>query len=384
MVEVKDRFLLYIDFLGFSEMVNKSPARVRELFNIINQLNVHYHDAFRTIVFSDTILVYNSEYAISSEDENYYVMFLIEFVEDLFYRIANKNFFFRAFIVKGEFEFNELKNFQQYFGKALLKAYNSEKKFPYIGLFIDKKSNQNNKVFTTQKITKDYSYVFINQSLDNYCKDFNEFPIDEYIAEEDGLIENISADISYLRNLYILSTSTEDEKIKIKTKNTLQIYEKQYPIFYKECISHNFDIKFLGKYVNKKHILQHINSGYNGFSYEKTTQEIKQILENARNIGIETARRIMKNNPQNSFPCGLVALMINIDGRSKLYKKLKICEQDKSLKFEIYQYIDGYRIVFKDLHQSPSLYVDKAVYESIKQELEKEFNIPFYMKEILD
>lgn len=386
MIEAKERFLLYIDFLGFSEMVKHKPSKVRELFNIINQLNVHYHDAFKTIVFSDTILVYNIDYAISSSDEDYYVMFLIEFVEDLFYRIANKNFFFRAFIVKGEFEFTELKNFQQYFGKALLKAYNSEKNFPYIGLFIDEKSNKNNKVFTTKKITKDYSYVFINQSLDNYCQDFNEFPIDKYIAEEDCLIENISADILYLKSLFLLSQSTVDNKILEKTRNTLEIYKQQFPEFYNECLQHNFDIKLLGNYVNKNHVNNYLNSGCNGFKGKnRTTSELKQILKKARDEGLKAAAQEISKNPNKYFfPCGLIALMITIDGRSHFFRQLKECENDTSLKFEIYKYMEGYRIYFHDLHNTPSLSVDKAAYEAIKKELEKNFNIPFYMKEILD
>lgn len=386
MMEVKERFLLYIDFLGFSDMVKHKPSRVRELFNIINQLNVHYHEAFKTIIFSDTILVYNMDYAICSEDEDYYVMFLIEFVEDLFYRIANKNFVFRAFIVKGEFEFNELKNFQQYFGKALLKAYNSEKNFPYIGLFIDEKSNKNNKVFTTKKITKDYSYVFINQSLDHYCQNFNEFPIDKSIAEEDCLIENISADILYLKSLFLLSQLSIDTKIVEKTRNTLKIYKQQFPEFYNECLKHNFDIKLLGNYVNKKHVINVLNSGYNGFKGKnQTTSELKQLLKKARDEGIKAANLEISKNPNNYFlPCGLIALMINIDERSHFFRQLKECENDTSLKFEIHKYMDGYRIYFNDLHESQFLSVDKAAYEAIKKELEKNLNVPLYIKEILD
>ena len=34
------------------------PERVKDLYEIISTLNVHRHESFGTIVFSDTILVY--------------------------------------------------------------------------------------------------------------------------------------------------------------------------------------------------------------------------------------------------------------------------------------------------------------------------------------
>ena len=54
-------------------------------------------------------------------------MFLIEFAEDLFYRLADINIFFRGFLVEGDFEYDKGKNILMYYGKALLKAYDSEK-----------------------------------------------------------------------------------------------------------------------------------------------------------------------------------------------------------------------------------------------------------------
>lgn len=51
------KYLLYIDILGFSDMVRSEPAKVAELYLILDSLTVHRHEAFRTIVFSDTILV---------------------------------------------------------------------------------------------------------------------------------------------------------------------------------------------------------------------------------------------------------------------------------------------------------------------------------------
>jgi hypothetical protein len=46
----EERFLLYIDILNFSNLVLQK-GKVEELYEIINDLNVHRHDVFNTIIF---------------------------------------------------------------------------------------------------------------------------------------------------------------------------------------------------------------------------------------------------------------------------------------------------------------------------------------------
>jgi hypothetical protein len=58
--ELPERFFLYIDLLGFSELVIKGGS-VQQIHDIIDRLNVHRHHAFTTIAFSDTVLVYNKD-----------------------------------------------------------------------------------------------------------------------------------------------------------------------------------------------------------------------------------------------------------------------------------------------------------------------------------
>jgi len=41
-----EKYLLYIDILGFREMARASPDRVRELYQVIASLNVHRHPDF--------------------------------------------------------------------------------------------------------------------------------------------------------------------------------------------------------------------------------------------------------------------------------------------------------------------------------------------------
>ena len=70
---MQQKFLLYIDFLGFRDIV-ASPERIRSLYMIVDSLNAHKHHSFTTIVFSDTILVYNKVQPANEEDRKYYVM----------------------------------------------------------------------------------------------------------------------------------------------------------------------------------------------------------------------------------------------------------------------------------------------------------------------
>jgi hypothetical protein len=100
---MKDKFLLYIDILGFSELVQKNPEKLEKFNNIVNKLNVHKHDAFQTIIFSDTILVYNKVDAQSLNDKKYIVMYMIEFVQDLIFKGISIDLNFRAVLTFGEF-----------------------------------------------------------------------------------------------------------------------------------------------------------------------------------------------------------------------------------------------------------------------------------------
>src|SRR5258706_9859405 len=82
-VTAAERFLLYIDILGFAQMSRSEPRKVARVYSILDSLNVHRHDMFKTIVFSDTILVYNLQLASSKSERDYLVWYLIEFAEDL-------------------------------------------------------------------------------------------------------------------------------------------------------------------------------------------------------------------------------------------------------------------------------------------------------------
>jgi len=113
---MQEKFLLYIDILGFSDLIN-SEKGTRDLYKIIDSLNVHSHDVFQTIVFSDTIVVYNKEPVEDRKTAEYVVCYATEFAEDLHYRLIGKNIYFRAMLTYGEFEHYTLRNIECFFGK---------------------------------------------------------------------------------------------------------------------------------------------------------------------------------------------------------------------------------------------------------------------------
>lgn len=44
-------FFLYLDILGFTDLVKEGSERIDDLYEVIASLNVHKHDAFKVIVF---------------------------------------------------------------------------------------------------------------------------------------------------------------------------------------------------------------------------------------------------------------------------------------------------------------------------------------------
>jgi len=145
---MKKRFLLYLDILGFRELV-PSFNRVMELFYIVNSLSVHKDAGFKTIVFSDTLLVYNPA-DIPESSRWIEVMFLCEYVQELLHRTAGRGLSFRAFITYGEFYVEELKHLNAFFGPAFLTAHDKERSIKCAGLFIDDYRKRYNLTFSNR------------------------------------------------------------------------------------------------------------------------------------------------------------------------------------------------------------------------------------------
>ena len=58
---MSEKCFLYIDICGFSKMTKNCPEKIEKIFKILDTIKAHNHSGFRTIVFSDTILVFNED-----------------------------------------------------------------------------------------------------------------------------------------------------------------------------------------------------------------------------------------------------------------------------------------------------------------------------------
>jgi hypothetical protein len=159
-----DRYLLYIDMLGFSDLVLKRGA-VRQLYNIIDSLNVHDHHAFKTIAFSDTLLVYNTFEPETDHDRRYAIMYMCEFAKDLHYRLVPLDLHFRGFLTKGEFEHEELRHMQAFYGAALISSYQREKNIDCTGLFLDAPLLSDCDIFFCEQYDQDTYFIHLMQAL---------------------------------------------------------------------------------------------------------------------------------------------------------------------------------------------------------------------------
>src|SRR5680860_1637694 len=114
-----DKAFLYIDILGFEKLVRSNSEKIKRIFEIIDGLNVHRHIAFQTVVFSDTFLVFNKN---NDHENHYYVTYLIEYAQQLFYKLSLINIYFKGIITLGEFSFSRSNNIEVYYGLALIET----------------------------------------------------------------------------------------------------------------------------------------------------------------------------------------------------------------------------------------------------------------------
>lgn len=240
------KYLLYIDILGFSDLVKTDPEKVEQIYKTIDSLNVHKHGAFKTIIFSDTILVYNIMDPVSVHDHEYLVMFLCEFVQDLLYKTITKNIYFRATLMYGEFRHYNLVNTECFYGKCLVDSYNKEKDIVSMGLYIHDDCNKYNEIFPTLQYDAGFSFVFLNQDLERLSKLYGgRLPIDKVILTETGDFMRIVWDVELLKNVYNLMINHPSGKVRSKYLVYWQFYKMRYKEFIDVMENSNFNLKML-------------------------------------------------------------------------------------------------------------------------------------------
>ena len=212
------RNFLYIDILGFSEMVQKQPCKIEKIFQIIDRLSVYKHYAFETIVFSDTILVFNKKY---NAPNHYYVTYLIEFAQQLFYKLLSIDVYFKGLITYGEFNFKSMNNIQAYWGEALIETYNDANLLQGLGLFVNK------------KLSSKYDYILLCQSYINLYKSTKgKLPIEIEILYETDEYNQIDEDMRFFREIRYVKDNCTVHKITNKYLVVYMWYKNYtYPLF---------------------------------------------------------------------------------------------------------------------------------------------------------
>ncbi len=223
-----NKYLLYIDILGFSDLVRTNPSKIDKIYKVINSLNVHRHHAFKTIVFSDTILVYNLDEPRNAHDHRYLVMFAIEFAQDLWFRTVGQEVFFRGILRYGPFDHYDLSNITAFYGNALIDSYIKEKDLSCCGLFIDKSCHMYNDIFPTVRYDEDISFVYFNQSLERLKTNTDNYLDALSVLDSTEDYWSILWDLRYLRDIYRLMMNHKDARVRGKYLTTWHFYRLRY------------------------------------------------------------------------------------------------------------------------------------------------------------
>lgn len=224
-----NKYLLYIDILGFSELVERSPYKIDSIYSIIDNLNVHKHEAFRTIIFSDTVLIYNKYDPSNDADHSYCVMFACEFVQDLLHRLVGKKRFFRAVLTYGAFDHYRLKNTECFYGPALVSSYKKEKVIQSHGLFIDNNCNRHNTIFKTAQYDKSLRFVYLTQALDRFRFFAQDgLPVDSSLLHDTDEAYHLMPEIRHLQDIYHFMHKHLDPRVRTKHLTAWHFYRSRY------------------------------------------------------------------------------------------------------------------------------------------------------------
>jgi hypothetical protein len=180
-------YLLYVDVLGFSALVEKG-GDVGGLCSIIDSLDAHNPGAFDTVVFSDAALVYATVRPRNLSTRRHLVMYLCEFAQDLFYRLVGKDLHFRAYLARGAFSHGRLENVVAFHGEALARARRHESDIQCTGLFIDDDRLPDCNVLLTTPYDSRCHFVHLMQLLEDIR--FETYPIPSEL--------NVSGELGWL------------------------------------------------------------------------------------------------------------------------------------------------------------------------------------------
>ena len=225
-----ERFLLYVDVLGFAELSASEPRRVDDLFEIIASLNLFKHEGFAATAFSDTVLVHEAAELSGDYDRHYVVMYLCEFFKDLLHRTAGRQLSFRAVLTAGEFEHYRLNDVPFFYGPALIRAYGAEKRLPVTGLLMDHTCEKYSDIFSTRPFDQDWHFTFVTQALDEYEDTYGGMtPLPVEVLDSTDLCWLLGPELEILAHSAKLARDHDDPRVRSKHLLTLDQYRQRYP-----------------------------------------------------------------------------------------------------------------------------------------------------------
>jgi len=274
---IPERYLLYLDILGFAEMA-KMPQRILDLYQIMNGLHVHQHDQFKCIVFSDTLLVYNIPAPRNAHDRQYCVMFLAEFAQDLLYRLIGRDCYFRAILTKGGFLHHSFKNLEAFFGQALIDSCRAEKELIGCGLFIDTRLLKENQIFPTWRHCDRYHYVFLTQDIQR-ASEYGQsgFPFPGALLDSTTMTFPTYSQLLFLADIYRKAAEHPEPRVRAKFQATWSFYQNQYPSLCDTLRQSDFDFNAVADADwkrAKKFFERELCSGYYRFNANNTSDRI--------------------------------------------------------------------------------------------------------------
>jgi hypothetical protein len=236
-----ERYFLYIDILGFKDLV-RSKFDLVNLYQRIDRMNVHTDKDFTSIMFSDTIVVYGADGWL--KHPNQALMWLIEFAQDLFYNLISLDVHIRAYITKGDFEHYKLKNVDAYYGNALIECYEREKTIKCTGVFLDSRLAPLSDIFYVTKYDERSHFVHIMQHLDDVSWPYDQYPDSGKQLEATGMEWWTAYLLRYLENIHKHSNDPLlDTAARLKYKNAWKMIESRHDGLCRRLLEANFDFE---------------------------------------------------------------------------------------------------------------------------------------------
>jgi len=157
----------------------------------------------------------------------------------LHHRLTGTGTYFRAVLTYGEFEHYKLDNTECFFGRALVDAYDSEKKLPAVGLFIDDECQKHNDYFRTAPFVTNLSFVYLNRSIERLRKVSNGIlPVGPHCIDASQEFPYILWELHFLRDIYQQMQAHPEPSVRAKYLATWDLYHQRYPAIL-DCLRQN-------------------------------------------------------------------------------------------------------------------------------------------------